>query len=249
MPRIFAFLLVLLSTTAGFASGMNGARPITVYYFDRSPYYTTETGQPEGFLLHLATSILRAAKIDFELQELPAPRILEAIRKSREPAVSVGWFKTADRELFARFSLPIYQDMPFRALFLKSGKRPPPGASTFEAMSFRDDITLGVIDTFSYGSVADKAISAMSSPPVRVSGTQEQLVRMLAARRFDYMLVNPEETATLARQAGLSRDDLIEVPLEDLPRGNFRYLMFNAAVDEQTVQAVNTVIKRLVCTD
>ncbi|WP_243359525.1 substrate-binding periplasmic protein [Fundidesulfovibrio terrae] len=244
MPRAILTLLAVSAAVCALPRlALSG--PLKVYYFERPPYYATLEAQPSGFLIHRTREILTEAGLEFEFQSMPARRILQELATGETSACAVGWFKTPERERLYKFSLPIYQDMPMLAVFLKSGKQPPAATSTFTRLATEKDLTLGIIESFSYGPKTDALLAAMPIPPMRVQGSQEQLMRMLAARRFDYMLVNPEEANTLACLAGLAPDDIVQLPLSDLPKGNTRYLMFSKATGDETIQRINAAITKL----
>lgn len=240
------FLLALLAFLGLLAPEDCRAMRLKVLYFERPPYYTLVEGVPGGVLLNMARTILEAAGIEPEFQEMPAKRIIETIKTSREPVCSVGWFKTEERQRFARFSQPFYQDLPLAAVFLRSGRQPPPGVDTLAALTASPGLTLGLNAAFSYGEAVDAAIASPAQPPVRMNGTQMQLMRMLAAKRFDYALFNPEETDTLACLAGIDPAELFPLALKDIPKGNLRYMMFSLATREDVVRRVNAAIQRLV---
>ncbi len=224
--------------------------PLRILIFERPPYYTVlPGGKPDGFLVQLTVTLLQEAGIPHEFSEMPARRILERIRQNSGPECSIGWFKTPEREEFSRFSLPIYRDMPLMAVF-RRGEGPPPGArATLEELARHPGLTLGLNETFSFGHAVDAILAGYAAPPMRISASQDQLLRMLLAKRFDYMLINPEEFHTLATQAGIDVDALSPVKLDDLPRGNRRYLMCARCVDDATMDRINKAISRLVCTD
>lgn len=225
------------------------AQPLETLYFERPPYYATVNGQPDGFLIRLTRDILTQAGIPYSFHEMPPGRILEAIKSNRGPACSIGWFSTPEREQYAVFSLPIYQDEPLRAVFLKSGAMPPPDVSSFAQLIEQTDLLIGLNQSYAYGHPVDTLIARMRTPPVSTSGTQVQLMHMLAARRFDFMLVNPEEIDTLAELAGTPLDELHVLPLSDLPKGNLRYLMFSRATPPETIERINKAIGQLVKLD
>jgi len=240
----FTAILLLLAT-----SDPARADHLTVLYFDRPPYYLTLGGRPGGFLVDLTSRILIDAGVPHEFQEMPPKRILEALRSPKGSFCSIGWFKTLERERFAVFSHPIYQDRPFVAVFLKHGRVRPPAVDSLKALCSRADLVLGVNAAFSYGQAVDAILDKAASPPLNVNVSQEQLMRMLAAQRFDYMLANPEEIGALTALAGLKEADLEVVRLDDVPRGNLRYLMFSKDTPAETIRRVNAAIDRLVRID
>ncbi|MFZ5426418.1 MAG: substrate-binding periplasmic protein [Thermodesulfobacteriota bacterium] len=242
MTRGLICLLALLACSRPCHAGNDA---LIILYFERPPYYATTEGLPGGFLVNLTREIMAEAGIGAVFQEMPARRIIEVIKTSDKPVCSIGWFKTPEREEYARFSIPIYRDQPLAAAFLASGRGPKPGAATFKEVAADPDLVMGLNSAFSYGEKVDAMLKGLAAPPVKVNATQEQLMRMLSARRFDYMLVNPEEAGTLACLAGLSPEDLAEHSFPDLPKGNLRHLMFSQNTPAGTIGRVNEAIRRL----
>lgn len=225
------------------------AQPLETLYFERPPYYVTVNGQPDGLLLNLARDILTQAGVAHSFQEMPPGRILETVRTNQGPVCTVGWFRTPERESFAAFSLPIYQDEPLHAVFLKSGAMPPTDVSTLARLVEQTNLSIGVNQSYAFGRPVDTLLARMRTPPVRTTGTQVQLMRMLGAKRFDFMLVNPAEIETLAELAGIPLDRLHVLALADLPRGNLRCLMFSKATSPEVIERINAAIEQLVKLD
>jgi polar amino acid transport system substrate-binding protein len=222
------------------------AQPLETLYFERPPYYATVNGQPDGFLLNVARDILTLADVPHAFQEMPPGRILETLKSNRGPACSIGWFRTPERERYAVFSLPIHQDEPLRAVFLKSGAVPPLEITTLAQLVEHPDLSMGVNQSYVFGYPVDTLVARMRIPPVSTTSSQAQLMRMLGARRFDFMLVNPVEIETLAGLAGIPMEELHVLPLSDLPKGNLRYLMFSKATSPEVIERINAAIGKLV---
>lgn len=245
MLRFLLFGTLALMSLVGTVS----AQPLDILYFERPPYYTTVNAQPDGLLLNLVRDLFTLAGVPHAFQEMPPGRILETVKANQGPICTVGWFKTPDRESYATFSLPIYQDEPLRAVFLKSGTMPPPGISTLARLVEQADLSVGVNQSYAYGHAVDTLLAGMRVPPVRTSGTQAQLMCMLVARRFDFMLANPEEIDTLAALANIPVDTLHVLKLTDLPKGNLRYLMFSKSTPPDVIGCIDEAIGKLVRLD
>lgn len=98
------------------------AEQITVGYIELPPYYYTNDQQkPEGILLHLTKKIMERAGCKCKYMSMPSKRILHTIKKGGLFA-SIGWFKTPDREEYANFSLPIYENKPILVLLRRENR-------------------------------------------------------------------------------------------------------------------------------
>ena len=102
-------------------SNAMGQAKFNVIYIEYPPYYFTNTGNPDGYLLTRASSVLRCAKLDFRLVGCPSNRALHEV-KTASNTISIGWFKTQEREQFAKYSIPLCQARPQMAVFLKKMK-------------------------------------------------------------------------------------------------------------------------------
>lgn len=70
------------------------------------------------------------------------------------------------------------------------------------------------------------------------------LMSMLKAGRFDYILLPPEEIQLLLRTSGMNPRDFEKKQLEDIPVGNKRYIIFSKDIDDETIHVINTCIAK-----
>ena len=235
--RIVAAILSLMGLAAS-------AQELRVYYFPRPPLYTTEAdGSAGGFLNEVATLALDEAKIPYRLVEIPSARV-EPSLKNGDYAAGLGWFKNPEREQWAHFSLPLYQDLPLVAVLNKAK------ASSFGSEASIDQLlgaglTLGTIKSFSYGSFADRAIERLHPKIETIVGPQASLVLMAAHGRVDLLLLGMEEAGYLMEHERDSAASLAIVRISDAPAGNFRYLMFSKAVPIAIVERIDAAIAKI----
>ena len=116
---------------------------ITVLYHQRTPYYKNINGVVRGTLRGSGSAGGRARPASAS----PGPRCpaiwqLELIRRNEKPVCGLGWFKTPEREIFARFSASIYRDMPSLALSRAMDERIPPLTDLAEIIGNRRLILL-----------------------------------------------------------------------------------------------------------
>lgn len=122
---------------------------------------------------------------------------------------------------------------------------PPPGVSTLAQLVEETNLSVGVNQSYAYGHTVDTLLAGKRPHLVRTSGTQKQLMRMLAAQRFDFMLVNPTEIDALAAMASIPADTFHVMRLADLPKGNTRYLMFSKSTPPEIIERINEAIRKL----
>ncbi|MFM8454054.1 MAG: substrate-binding periplasmic protein, partial [Gammaproteobacteria bacterium] len=86
---------------------------------ERPPYTFTENNQPAGSLIKIAEAILKKSGLEFEFAPRSTNRMLAEIKSLPNTCV-VGFFKTPERETFAKFTQPIYQNAPMMILIRKT---------------------------------------------------------------------------------------------------------------------------------
>lgn len=214
---------------------------LDVSYIEYPPYYYNDNGEPKGILLEKAVKVLECARIDFSLNELPSNRAVDAVKLGKQ-AMSIGWFKTQEREDFAKFSRPIYQNKPQAAIFKKEKAGTFAPYATLSALILKSKLMLGVVAGHSEGKAVDDIIRKNPRNVYRVDAEQKNIISMLDAGRFDYILLPPEEFDNLVITHELDSEVYMLKCLDDIPPGNMRYLMFSRDVSEGTIQAVNNCI-------
>ena len=243
--RTLATALALAVFWCSWAVGWARAgEPLSVYYFERPPYYFTHDGHPAGFLLDRAVALFALAGVPARYESMPSKRIMHKLH-SGEPCCSVGWFRVPGREAFARFTLPIHRDKELVALFA-SPVAPAMYAHRDVASLLADDsLVLGVVDGFSYGWVVDDLIRTIQPRMKTLVSTQDRMVAMMAQGRFDYFFVAPEEADVLLSDADPSLGLLLVHILEGVPEGNTRHIMCSRAVPPEVVEALDAAIEAL----
>jgi len=217
--------------------------PLPVYYFNKPPYYIEKPdGAAGGFLVEVARLILDGAGIPHRFERLPVKRILRAVQ-SGERCASVGWFRTPERERYALFSLPIYQNRPIGLVVARdTAQRLPPRPSLQKVLAA--GLSFGAIEGFSYGPWLDEHLAALGPRLHRVTGEPEDVYRMILKGRFEATFVAPEEAFYLMSTHGAYRQGLRFLPLKDAPEGNPRHLMFGAGLEPGLLDAVNLSIRK-----
>jgi len=234
----FLFLFILIDSAFSYT--------IQISYIERPPYYFTENGQATGFLFDLQKKIFNDANIKVNFISLPAKRALKRVKRPHELHCSIGWFKTPKREKFANFTLPIYQNKPLAIVVKKKNSSKIENYSTLKEIFLDKKLTSTKIDGFSYGTFVDQLIKELSPAFYTITGEQQQLIRMLAKERMTYLLVAPEEIATLIKSNKLDPLEFTVFKLTDIPAGNKRYLMCNKSVNQETIDKINISIQKFV---
>jgi polar amino acid transport system substrate-binding protein len=243
MTSRLALLLALLLIPMGAAA--DGEPELKVAYLERPPYYWTENDQPRGFLLDLTRHILEQARIPSSFEPLPPNRILEEMRQDHAPWCSIGWFRTPEREAFAKFSLPIYRDKRLVLLTTRDKAELFGGHRTLREVFLDRSLIMAQMASFSYGAFVDALQQDTLARSMTVSTTTNVLPRLIAQNRAHYMLLAPEEVATLLASAEMDPGLFVTVELDDIPPGNLRFLMFSRRVPDDTITRIDAAIAAL----
>ncbi|MCW8860310.1 MAG: transporter substrate-binding domain-containing protein [Deltaproteobacteria bacterium] len=237
---LFGFLsLVLLPL-------QTAAEPLTVSYFERPPYYfTAKDGSAKGFLVTRTQEILRSANIEAQFLSLSPNQIIYVLKHANTPNCSIGWFKKSERELYAQFTQPIYQNRPLVLLTTRDQLLTFKQYEGLAAIFSQRQLVMVRMSSFSYGSFVDQLLEHHN--PVSYFGTKSQadVVRAIAQGKANYMLAAPEEVDVMMQSAGLAADDFATMTLSEIPAGNLRYLMCGKQVSAETMQRLNIAIERL----
>lgn len=224
---------------------VSNSAPLTVSYFERPPYYFTSRGRAAGFLVELSRKIFKEAGIEVTFISLPPARIIKAIKHSKAPHCSIGWFKKPEREKFAKFSLPIYQNQPLVLLTSQKLKERFLPYETLDQVFSDRTLIMGQMSSFSYGSYVDELLTRVPPKSQTIAKCQSTLIKLINKGRISYMLAAPEEIPTLIISATLKHLDFYSHNLKDIPQGNIRYLIFSQAVSDEVVAKVNLAIEKL----
>lgn len=232
----FLMLSVFISTAS---------EPMKVYYFPRPPYYIVNAdGSVSGLITDVVKKVFDDAGVKYTFIEAPSRRVEESL-KLGENACGIGWFKRPDREEFAVFSDPIYQDKKQNIIILTSKRNSLPANPTLEQI-LKSPLKLGVIDGFSYGSWVDDAIKKFNPSIEKANVDQTRFLLMNSNARFDYGFISQEEGEySLNSDRNLS-SKLSLVPISDAPSGNYRYIMYSKGVNNELIRKVNASIKKIV---
>jgi polar amino acid transport system substrate-binding protein len=236
------FLLAGMISPIGAAWAADNLKLI---YEDRPPYYmTAKNGQVRGLAIDPVTAGFKKAGITSNWVVRSAKRQIADIKANREAVCSPGWFKKPEREAFAKFSNPIYQDLP-QVIVARADNVHRIPHTTLEQMFKDSKLRIGAKLGYSYGAFVDKLLGQHKPATVRTAQGTGGLVRMLLGRRFDYMVAAPEEVSSLTERLGIAGSDIASVIMSDIPPGNFRYLMCSKQVSDETLRRFNEGLARL----
>ncbi len=240
---IAALLLFALAAFTAAPARAADAPQVLIAYRDKAPYSYTENGQPVGQLNDKTRAIFQRAGLDLRFEEMPSKRIALELRNNNVPLCSPGWYRLPEREVFAGFSKPIQRDRPQVVLASVSSAPKVRAHAGLQALLNDKALLLTVIDEISYGPEIDLMIRRAPRPPLRATATSEQLARMVAAERADYMLVDQDDLDHLKKE-GETRG-LVDIHFADTPAGLYRHLWCSKKVDRAMMERINGAIGQL----
>ncbi|EFL49728.1 extracellular solute-binding protein family 3 [Solidesulfovibrio fructosivorans JJ]] len=241
---LFRAILALLAMAPCLTGPVRAAgEPVTLFVFDRQPYYHLDSGRPDGgFLLTLAQIVFRRAGVPYRIREMPPGRILATFETEDVNSCAVGWLQTPARQRFARFSAPIYVNKPLgvavRApLAAKDGPQP---LGDLLKKHWKWGLRLG----FSYGQALDAAFAAAPAGTVTRFSDPTIMLRLLAKGRLDAILIEPEELSWLLEREPRLAAAMRFVPLAGAkPRA--RHIMCDDAVSPDVMRRLDAAIDEI----
>lgn len=231
--RSLLLALVLLSGPA-FAE-----EPLTILYHARPPHQVPgPDSSVTGLMADPVTYALRKAGIPFKWVAMPPARQLLKIQENHARLAATGWFKNPEREAYAKFSHSIYQDRQIAVL----ARADHPRISTLRTASeLIGDTGLLLLRKlgYSYGQALDARINRSRQSTMTATVENLSMVRMIHARRADYMFISPEEAESAISIAGFPLSDFQVRTFPDMPPGEKRYLIFSRQVDDETIKLID----------
>ncbi len=218
---------------------------ITVHFHERRPFYINNRGEVLGLVAAPIGKAFEYADIPFRWQETPAKRQLEIIRGNEDKSCAAGWFKTPEREAFAQYSLPVYQDQPFVGVFRANNKLVA-DTETLDRVLAERRLQLLAKEGYSYGNYIDERIQAMAPRQVYTTADNQSILMMILNYRADYSFMTEEEARDVLLFAGMNANDFKLVHFSDMPPGNKRYIICSKQVAPQLLDQLNAAIRHLI---
>ena len=215
---------------------------IIVHYHERHPYYISQGKGVGGIMGDRINFVFEQAGIPLAWQKTPAKRQLDIIKTNRGREAAAGWFKTPERQIFAKFSQPIYQDRPTIALVRADQKLIQSGGPLAEALA-NPRLRLLRKDGYSYGDFIDGLIDRFQPNQTITLADNVSMLKMIHTRRVDYFFIALEEADDLLTRAGLPAPDFKKITFTDMPEGNRRYVIFTRQVEDSTIERLNRIIR------
>ncbi len=216
---------------------------IYLHYNERPPYLVTTQNGVEGLVGGRTSAVFEKSNLPFVWVQTPSKRQIYILQQNTGRNCLPGWFKTADRESFAKYTIPIYQDEPQIAL-TRAKNDEIPATTTVDEIFKRSELTLLVKDGYSYGSFLDQKIAELD--PARIETTVENsgMLKMIYAGHADYFFIAPEEAEGVITASGYELQDFKEIHFTDITEGENRYILCDFQIDDATIDLLNEAIRQ-----
>lgn len=218
---------------------------IALHYQERVPYMVTTAIGVEGLTASPAAIAFEKAGIPFHWQLTPSNRQLDIVQNNTGKDCLLGWFKNPEREAFAKFTLPLYQDKPMGALSRADNTKIPDNPSV-DGMLTDPNLILLVKDRYSYGSFLDEKIAEYAPNTETTTDENTNMLQIVHLQRADYFFIAPEEASSLISAAGFTEEDFKFIEFADMPLGNSRYIMCSFQVEDAVIEQLNAAIRQYV---
>ena len=219
---------------------------LTVYHFERMPFFGDRNGKAAGLLIDVSRLVLDEAGIDYRFVNVPVVRFFDSLRKPGNSCL-IGALKTKERETIYAYSDDfIYRDQPFRIVINKAKRKALPERPTIRQI-LESGLRLGVAEGYVYGNWLDRKIVEYQPrlQKVNIGNDSEKMHKMIIGGRFDYMFAVAEEARHIVAEDPEHRDHLTTVEIADAPQGNMRYLLCSKGIDAAMMKKINAAIKTI----
>lgn len=235
---------VMLLFTLPFAQFASAESSITVLYSDRPPFMKKQSdGSLAGNTATPAMLAFSKAAIRFELREAsPARRLLE-VKENNEGICSLGFYKNAERESFARFSDPVSQDS--KMIGLTNIKLQTSKSVSVDELLARSDISVLIKKNIFYGPFLESKFAKMKANRIESTAEYAQLLRLVKIERAQLLFLPLEEAQFYLKEGGFLTSDFKLIQFAEMPPGEFRYIMCSLKVDEAIMAKLNKAIGSL----
>lgn len=231
----------LLALASQFLPCRAHAQAIVATYNERPPYMVTAAdGTPTGLTGSPAVQAFAAAGIPVSYQKTPSNRQLMMIKQAAVRNCALGWFRTPERERYAKFSKAIYRDKAWMVLAY-AGFNVPDGA-TLESLLRDANTRVLVKENFSYGPQIDDLLARYQPARAMSAGSPLQMMHSVSMGTVDLMFVAEEEGNYMLSHAGTHAKDLRLLHFPDLPKGAERYIMCSKNVPDEVIVKLNKAI-------
>ncbi len=198
------------------------AEDITVFYYERPPFYFTNKERSAAGILVDKVRKLKSPKYNIIFKVFPPKRQVLAIESGNKNVCGLGWFKNENRLKNGTFSSKIYTDEPLGLAIHKN-------FGSYKSISVKDVFSNSTFDflkknSFIYGENIEKVEAKLKPNTYIVSSSIVTMLEMIAIREKYYTLIDKIEVDYILSLKPALKDSLIFIPIDEIKDGNTRYL-------------------------
>nr|WP_254448085.1 transporter substrate-binding domain-containing protein [Ruegeria arenilitoris] len=224
-------------------NALSAEEPVPVLIYDRPPYYERQDdGTFSGLVATPIQQAFQDAGIPFSWTTALFHTHLEVIRSDEHPICAAGWFQTEEREEYARFTSPIYQDQPL--IVVGRSDNPQIWVATFEELISQEKVEMLAPIGFSFGSEIDQKIQKSQDIVRQVATDSLRNLKRIINGFEDFTLMPPEEYSYLINQLKGS-ESLLQRNFPDIPPGNTRHIICSKSFPVERIQLLNDAISHI----
>lgn len=239
MFRPLCLLTLLLLATL-----LHAHEAIVLHYALRPPYTlaSTDPHSLDGVAGKRIVDILRRAGIPYHLNKTPPLRQLDAVRDNKSRDCTYDWYKTPEREIYARFSEPFAQDSRYVYVTRKNSVVNAPVSMS---QIINSGLTMVRVSGYSYGADLDAVIKSGQIKTLITHGEEIELMTTIMRKRSDFGLLLADEVSYILRHNELLRAELRVYETSEMPEPEYTYFLCSHKVDNDTMSAFNQALLEL----
>ena len=239
LPAWLSGLMSLLTSAPVFPADA----VITMLYPNMAPYIRSVPGSdmPQGPVAERVAQIARSAGLTIDWRgPVPRARILAEMGQG-EPVCTPNALATAERRQVFKFSEPIFYAPEWVAV-VRADARWIDSYSTLADLLGDRHRSFGHLAGASFGPPADQLIALHGINKQSFRGTPGELLRVLAAGRVDYILIDAGDLENQALAMGMDHNMLRLVRFPDMATEGGGRIMCSQAVDSNLIDRLNRAI-------
>jgi hypothetical protein len=212
--------------------------PVIILYSDRPPFMQKQIdGSLAGITATPAMLAFSKASISYNIREASPNRRLLEVKENRDRICSIGLYKNPERESYALFSKPISRDGKMIALTNVNLKLPE--SVLIDTILARSDLHVLVKKDIFYGAYLESKFTKMKAQKIESTAEYSQLLRLIKVGRAQLIFLPGEEALFYMRESGYTSADFRIIKFNEMPLGEYRYIMCSFKVGESVMQKIN----------
>jgi polar amino acid transport system substrate-binding protein len=216
-----------------------------IFFQEQRPYTITSKDGMRGLVATPVTMLFEKIGMSFSWERMVPKQQMIVIKENRMRGCGAGWFKTAEGELFGKYTLPVYKNKPFVAIaraditYLKD-------VETVDSLLSESKLRLLIKVGHPYGRKITRLLEDLTPWTVYTTADNRSMLKMIQTHRADYCFMSQEEAQDLMLFSGLNSEKFKLITLSDNPPGNSFYLLCSKQVKDDTIEKLNNAIRHFV---